>query len=126
MLADARVPLALAVAVALRETLRRALVARVAGEFGDLTFHDLDQHQAHCLAQYVGVFTGQHLACSLAHVHAAYVGHRGAPLVTVLGGTTTILGRFRWPMLRQLSGPELLHHISGLNSKRSFWKPSTP
>jgi hypothetical protein len=69
--ADARVPLALAVAVALREALRRALVALAAGELGDLSFHDLDQHQSHCLAQHVGVFARQHLACSLARVHAA-------------------------------------------------------
>ena len=58
-----------------------ALVAPAAGDQRHLCFRGLDQHQAHGLAQNIGVFAGEQLACCGDGSHSFGLGHRGASLV---------------------------------------------
>src|SRR5665647_555138 len=117
--ADAGVPAALPVAVALAGALRRTLVAGGAGELSDLHLHELGHDRAHGLTHDVCLLAAEEFARRLGDAHALWVGHRGAPLVDDLGRTPTILGA---PVAGTATAPALGHFYTTLRDSRAAYR----
>ena len=86
----------------MRGALGGALVAPGAGELGDLAFHELDQsRRTASRSTSACALASNLLAASLA---SCWLGRPSwCSSRHVLAGTPTILGRSRWPILRQHS-----------------------
>jgi hypothetical protein len=88
----ARVPLAPAVAVAVRRAVRRALPVGGADQLRHFQLHQLLDDQPHRLAQHIRVLVRQHLPGDLLDRHALALGHRGALPSSISWNRPTIMG----------------------------------